>query len=304
MFRSSERSIHEMLKDTPPLRHSSDSINSGTEPKLTRSTTFPTYGPPDVSSTTSAGVLSVGASRVEALRSWTLSTYKCTRQLLYEKLGKTTRTCDTELETEIAMVRDTQRRYLNMLRLSSQLASQQAAVVSTQRALADTFAELSQRAPDLQQEFIYNADTQRSLTRNGDVLVSAIQFFNQSLQTLCCKSMEDTLLTVRQYEAARIEYDAYRAELERCGANPGDALLRDIQVRRSKYERLRDDTHVKVRLLGEHRLKHMRQQLRLLHNAIAAYYSGNNVALEAALKHFGIPHAPTTPPTTTTTQDT
>lgn len=51
--------------------------------------------------------------------------------------------------------------------------------------------------------FLYNADTQRSLTRNGEVLLAALHFFNNSLNTLTNKTIEDTLLTIRQYEAAR-----------------------------------------------------------------------------------------------------
>ena len=34
-------------------------------------------------------------------RNWTISTYKCSRQSLYEKLGKTSRTVDSELESQI-----------------------------------------------------------------------------------------------------------------------------------------------------------------------------------------------------------
>lgn len=51
--------------------------------------------------------------------------------------------------------------------------------------------------------FLYNADTQRSLTRNGETLLAALHFFNNSLNTLTNKTIEDTLLTIRQYEAAR-----------------------------------------------------------------------------------------------------
>lgn len=51
--------------------------------------------------------------------------------------------------------------------------------------------------------FLYNADTQRTLTRNGETLLAALHFFNNSLNTLTNKTIEDTLLTIRQYEAAR-----------------------------------------------------------------------------------------------------
>lgn len=212
----SERSIHEMLKDTPPIRESSDSITSGTEPKFptSRSMPFPpAYVPPEVSHNGSAGtstLLRTGSTKLESIRNWGVSTYKCTKQLLYEKLGKSSRTVDTELEAQIEMVRETQRKYSAVLRLSSSLAGQLALAFDTQRALGEAFADLAQKSPELQNQFLYNADTQRSLTRNGEVLLAALHFFNNSLNTLTNKTIEDTLLTIRQYESARVEYDAYR----------------------------------------------------------------------------------------------
>lgn len=34
-------------------------------------------------------------SKIESIRNWSISTYKCTKQLMYEKLGKTSRTVDS-----------------------------------------------------------------------------------------------------------------------------------------------------------------------------------------------------------------
>ncbi|CAH0596123.1 unnamed protein product [Chrysodeixis includens] len=289
----SERSIHEMLKDTPPLRESSDSITSGTEPKFptSRSMPFPpAYVPPDVAQNGGAGsstLLRAGSSKLDAIRNWGVSTYKCTKQILYEKLGKSSRTVDTELEAQIEMLRETQRKYNGVLRLSGALTQQLAAAAHTQRALGEAFAELAQKSPELQNQFLYNADTQRTLTRNGETLLAALHFFNNSLNTLTNKTIEDTLLTIRQYEAARVEYDAYRSELEAGRAAPEPALAQ-VERQRRHYERLRDDSAVKLRLLHENRVKVMNKQLLLFHNAVSAYFSGNNVALEAAVRHFNI----------------
>ncbi|XP_028040538.1 arfaptin-2 [Bombyx mandarina] len=303
----SERSIHEMLKDTPPIRESSDSITSGTEPKFptSRSMPFPpAYVPPEVSHNGSAGtstLLRTGSTKLESIRNWGVSTYKCTKQLLYEKLGKSSRTVDTELEAQIEMVRETQRKYSAVLRLSSSLAGQLALAFDTQRALGEAFADLAQKSPELQNQFLYNADTQRSLTRNGEVLLAALHFFNNSLNTLTNKTIEDTLLTIRQYESARVEYDAYRSELEAAGGGaggaggPGGAGEAAVRAHRQLYERLRSDCAVKLQLLHDNRVKVMNKQLLLFHNAVSAYFSGNNVALEAAVRHFNI-RAPAAPP--------
>lgn len=72
-----------------------------------------------------------------------------------------------------------------------------------QHALGEAFSDLAQKSPELQEEFLYNSETQRNLTKNGETLLSALNFFVSSVNTLCNKTIEDTLLTIRQYEGAR-----------------------------------------------------------------------------------------------------
>lgn len=52
-----------------------------------------------------------------------------------------------------------------------------------------------------------------------------------------------------------MEYDAYRSELEGCGGNPPELLLASIERHRRHYERLRDDSAVKLKLLHENRVR-------------------------------------------------
>ncbi|KAL4717364.1 hypothetical protein ACJJTC_017251 [Scirpophaga incertulas] len=280
----SERSIHEMLKDTPPIRESSDSITSGTEAKFptSRSMPFPpAYAPPDVSQNGAAGtstLLRAGSTKLESIRNWGVSTYKCTKQILYEKLGKSSRTVDTELEAQIEMLRETQRKYNGILRLSSALTAQLTAAESV--------------LIQCRHSTVSNAEWRDS--------IGSSSFLQQLFKHTDNKTIEDTLLTIRQYEAARVEYDAYRSELEASGGNPPELLLANIERHRRHYERLRDDSAVKLKLLHENRVKVMNKQLLLFHNAVSAYFSGNNVALEAAVRHFNIhthsaPAAPAPP---------
>ncbi|CAH1403118.1 unnamed protein product [Nezara viridula] len=236
------------------------------------------------------------ASKIETIKNWSISTYKCTKQLMFEKLGKTSRTVDTDLERQIELLRDTQRKYSNILRLSRALASHFYHVVQTQHALGEAFSDLAQKSPELQEEFLYNSETQRNLTRNGETLLSALNFFVSSVNTLCNKTIEDTLLTIRQYESARIEYDAYRTDLEQLAQAPRSeatsARLEEAQLafeaHRDAFEKLRADLTVKLRFLDENRIKVMHKQLLLFHNAISAYFSGNQQSLEATLKQFNI----------------
>ena len=71
--------------------------------------------------------------------------------------------------------------------------------------MGEAFSDLAHKSPELQEEFLYNAETQRSLTKNGEKLLSALNFFVSSVNTLCNKTIEDTLITVKMYESCRYE---------------------------------------------------------------------------------------------------
>ncbi|XP_014204902.1 arfaptin-2 isoform X3 [Copidosoma floridanum] len=320
-----ERSIHEMLKDAPSLNESDGAVHSGTPPPhvpnnnrskdsqlatrpATMNLTVNAYSSPSceytLTTTPSSPVqngdaqgLRSAQSKIETIKNWSISTYKCTKQRVYETFGKTSRTIDSELETQIELLRDTQKKYCNLLRLSRALASHFHHVVQTQHALGEAFSELAQKSPELQEEFLYNAETQRNLTKNGETLLGALNFFVSSVNTLCNKTIEDTLLTVRQYETARIEYDAYRTDLEILaqdaksdGTNDGrmEDAQQNYELHKQNFEKLRSDVSIKLKFLDENRIKVMHKQLLLFHNAVSAYFSGNQTALEATLKQFNI----------------
>lgn len=301
---SSERtSIHEMLKDTPPVNVTENNVANTAE---TARSFKSNSGPSSVGSTSpqstpttpndDSTVIKTGASRIENIRNWSISTYKCTKQLMFEKLGKTSRTVDAELESQIEQLRDTQRKYLTILRLTRLLTSHFYHVVQSQHALGEAFSDLAQKSPELQEEFLYNSETQRNLTKNGETLLGALNFFTSSINTLCNKTIEDTLQTIRQYETARVEYDAYRSDLEvvthspRTDSNTAsiEEAHRNYELHKQHFMKLRGEVAIKMKFLEENRIKVMHKQLLLFHNAISAYFSGNQTALEATLKQFNI----------------
>jgi hypothetical protein len=69
--------------------------------------------------------------------------------------------------------------------------------------LGDQFFELKQKSSLLADEFHYNAETQRLLARSGETLFHALNYFISTMNTLCTKTMEDTIDTIRLYETAR-----------------------------------------------------------------------------------------------------
>ncbi|XP_070804243.1 arfaptin-1 isoform X1 [Pituophis catenifer annectens] len=234
--------------------------------------------------------------KLELVRKWSLNTYKCTRQIISEKLGRGSRTVDLELEAQIEILRENKKKYENVLKLAQTLSTQLSQMVHTQRQLGEAFADLSLKSLELHEEFGYNADTQKLLAKNGETLLGAINFFIASVNTLVNKTIEDTLLTVKQYENARIEYDAYRTDLEELNLGPRDAnTLPKIeqsqqlfQIHKEKYDKMRNDVSVKLKFLEENKVKVLHNQLVLFHNAIAAYFSGNQKQLEQTLKLFHI----------------
>ncbi|KAF5283410.1 hypothetical protein FQA39_LY04786 [Lamprigera yunnana] len=303
---ASERtSIHDMLKETPPNENRGANVVAAVETKpacpysrsvpagLSACTSSPAILTPTAPTQNDDATLMKTSSRIENLKNWSISTYKCTKQLMFEKLGKSSRTVDTELEAQIEQLRETQRKYSNILRLSRALTSHFYHVVQTQHALGEAFSELAQKSPELQEEFLYNSETQRNLTKNGETLLGALNFFTSSVNTLCNKTIEDTLQSVRQYEAARIEYDAYRTDLESLmpkadGSVDFDEAQKSFEAHRQNFMKLRTEVTIKMKFLDENRIKVMHKQLLLFHNAISAYFSGNQVALEATLKQFNI----------------
>ncbi|XP_031719173.1 arfaptin-1 isoform X3 [Anarrhichthys ocellatus] len=234
--------------------------------------------------------------KLDLVRKWSINTYKCTRQILSEKLGRGSRTVDLELEAQIEVLRDNKRKYQNVIKLAQTLSGQLSQIMQTQRQLGDAFADLSLKSPELHEEFGYNADTQKLLSKNGDTLLGAINSFISSVNTLVDKTIEDTLVNIKQYEFARVEYDAYRTDLEELNLGPRDATTmpkielsqQQFQIHREKYERMRNDVSVKLKFLEENKVKVLHNQLILFHNAIAAYYAGNQQQLEQTLKQFHI----------------
>ncbi|KAM6987167.1 arfaptin-2b isoform 4-T4 [Aplochiton taeniatus] len=248
------------------------------------------------SSVADEGSRGVAVEKLDFVKKWGLNTYKCTKQMISERFGRGSRTVDLELEAQIEVLRDTKRKYESVLRLARALTNHFYSMVQTQHALGDTFADLSQKSPELRDEFGYNAETQKLLCKNGETLLGAINFFVSSVNTLVNKTMEDTLQTIKLYENARLEFDAYRADLEELSLGPRDAVTMvridgaqaQYQVHKDKYERLRSDVVIKLKFLEENKVKVMHKQLLLFHNAISAYFAGNQQQLEQTLKQFNI----------------
>lgn len=219
------------------------------------------------------------SEKLERVRKWSITTYKCTRQALSEKLGRGSRTVDLDLHPRLELLKDDRQRYDRITKLAQTLATQLAQFTVTQKTLGDAFTELSLKTPTLHVEFGVNAEAQKFLSKSGETLTMAVNGFTSDMNTLINKTIEDTMINAKQYEAARIEYDAYRVDLEELNLGPRDTITvpklevaqKSFQAQREKYQKSRDDLSVKLKLLEENKVKVLHNQLWLLHSAIASH---------------------------------
>jgi len=197
-------------------------------------------------------------SKLNMLKDWSSFQYKCTKQLLSERMGSGARTVDVELENRISNLRDTHKKYQHLVALTDNFVTHFRAVIDTQRSLAEHFAFMSIRSTELHTEFHFNAEVQKMIARNGDTLMSALHFFKSNIFTISSKTMEDTLATVKTYETARLSYDAYRSELETALKTPPSSSSaaaklesKKVEFERQKanYDQLRRDLDIKLKLL-------------------------------------------------------
>ncbi|CAL8079733.1 unnamed protein product [Calicophoron daubneyi] len=238
--------------------------------------------------------------RLESIKAWSVSTLKCTKQIIEEKLGTTIPTCDEKLDMRIESLRNMQKQYRLLLDSVRQFSVGFGKAVQCQRQMAGQLALLGQQQLELTEEFAYNAEAQRVVSLNGDKLLTALDAFCDGLNTLVNHTIEDTLLTIKHMNSARIEYDAYRKEVEALKApkkpvqntpaasRHAEETLARFTTCELSFHSLKIAVDTKLRLLHENRIRVMQHQLLLLHNATSAYFSGNDEKLEQVMKQFNV----------------
>lgn len=108
-------SIHDMLKDTPPLDGRSTNVSASAANSscpYTRSiptslptcTSSPAILTPSSPTQNEDSTILKTSSRIENIKNWSISTYKCTKQIMFEKLGKSSRTVDAGLFDKCCLI--------------------------------------------------------------------------------------------------------------------------------------------------------------------------------------------------------
>lgn len=203
------------------------------------------------------------SSKGAQLKEWSSHQIKVTKQVVSEKFGRGTKTVDPQLNSRIESLRDTQRKYAHLIALATQFETHFLGVVETQKSMAEHLAYMSVRNPDLHAQFHFNSEAQKQLARCGEKLIVAVEAFSTNIQTVSAKTMEDTLMTVRNYETARLNYDAYRTDLEKlkhqanasqaAGARLSLATV-EFEKHKRRFEQLRQDVDIKLKLLDQNKV--------------------------------------------------
>lgn len=300
-------------------------------------------------------------SPMDSFREWSVSTFKCTKQMINEKRGICSITNDAQLQADIDQLRETREKLVQMLRAAQQMNNHYSQLVKTQRQLHSLMNEMSikcftsntknlsysnshgkqssgkqiianfsslgnnllsttttspthstidhNNSPgnlndflpilnhiksstfNISEDFKKNAMSLNATIKNGEKLVTALTFFCSSLSTLINKTIEDTLTTVKQFEAARLEYDAERNSISFTSPTAQTSITYSsdkLELTRIRYEQLKEDVQIKMKFLEENTIKVMHKQLLLFNGAFAAYSSGNTAALDSTLKSFSI----------------
>ena len=213
------------------------------------------------------------------LKEWSISAAYKYVQYFSERFGTGTKTVDTDLQEQILMLKETQIKYTELLKLAKQMMQHFQRMTDSQRDLAAAFADLEMKSPEsaeLQDGLNNSVETQRSLIMNGEILLGALSFFISNLTTLVHTTMEDSIVTVKTYESARESLPLAKHQHD---------------IHKEKFDKLRTTLTIKLGFLEENKVKVMQKQLLLFQNATSAYFSGDKQALENCVKtfHFKIP---------------
>lgn len=197
------------------------------------------------------------------IKEWSSHQLKITKQFVQERFGHGVRTVDSELEQRIESLKETQKKYSQLMSLARQFQTHFGCVVDTQKSMAEHFAFMSIRSPELHTGFHLNSETQKIVSRNGETLLAAVKHFTSNLVTISTKTMEDTLQTAKGYDSARLAYDAYRTECENLqkqaatsqkAASSLASMSGELEKRKKSFEQFRQDIDIKLKLLDENKV--------------------------------------------------
>jgi hypothetical protein len=96
-----------------------------------------------------------------------------------------------------------QRTYAQLLTVARGYTSYVREAAKMQSQMAIAMDELAANDADIAADFTRNAKTQRSLVNCAQLLLAAMDTFNDAVRVLTDKVIEDTILTIRTFDHSR-----------------------------------------------------------------------------------------------------
>ncbi|CAB3402121.1 unnamed protein product [Caenorhabditis bovis] len=243
------------------------------------------------------------AAKVDSLKKWAIGTLKNSRQQVLEHMGKIDKTVDPEFEAQCEALKDIHKRYGLVVAAAKNFSNVLALMSEAEKKLSESFHQLSVKEEPLQKHCTKTSETMQGLSEQATSLDACLRYFISSMETVYTQTITDTLHTIYNTESARIEYDVDRNEINAIQTPTGEnqatpkslppGATERCQEKRERYEKLKEDVRVKMRLLEENRINVVTTQLEKLQTALAAYYSGNAKLLESSVREIQsiqVPH--------------
>uniref|UniRef100_A0A914L3B1 AH domain-containing protein n=2 Tax=Meloidogyne incognita group TaxID=654580 RepID=A0A914L3B1_MELIC len=226
------------------------------------------------------------AAKIDSLKKWTLTTYKNTKHLYLEHMGKIDKTSDLDLNARIAELQELRKCYRELLSNARNFTNYMVLANNMQKCMASALCELATKETAISKELNMQSELFSVMGQHSEPLQRSLSLFLSSLQTLCDNTIEDTFLTIESHNQARLEFDVGRKELQAARENPNSTaqtiavLEEQCNQQRAKYEQLKEDVRAKLVLLEENRCKVMRKQILALHKSFGQFHLNCSQAVE------------------------
>ncbi|XP_065183683.1 arfaptin-1-like [Sycon ciliatum] len=248
------------------------------------------------------GGMTIG-ERLWDFKRWSSLQLHCSQQYILELMGKTGRTVDIQLTDRVGKMRVVRAVYIKLLQQAVRMRANFKAMSETQRELSYLLNEMSlanSKIPTgLHGTMKLTSVANMHIASREQLLIAALESFIHNIKTLIQVAIDDLLAQIPAYKAMRIEYDAYRNDLEYVKeATKGAAVEHRRRVvgqaeeafrpRQERFGAMRREFLVRVRFLEQNEAAVVRKQLVLLQNAMCAFYTGEAGTLHECLKKFHI----------------
>eukprot|EP01134_Creolimax_fragrantissima_P003609 CFRG3609T1 len=197
-----------------------------------------------------------------------------TKQMIQTKLFHVEQTPDPEIENSIANFESNKKRYTDMMEAAKALHKDMLSATNHRQDLAQIMQELGTSVPSTKLGSLYEKNTLAlgTVSLESQLLLDQVANFIATMDTTITKIMEDTVVSIRMWEQARLNFDALREELESPSIQVDSIRQQDLIDRKAKLDNARLVVRVKLELLEKNLLVTMEHQLHDFYSAFGHYF--------------------------------